>query len=64
MVCPVCGRKTKVIAVVNNKKQKEQYRKRRCTNRKCWSHFYTVEFKVDVNDRFMKDWKDNDKNNL
>lgn len=55
MTCPKCNEKTKVTQTVYNPWQRETYRRRMCL--KCGRSFHTVEFEVEVNDRFRLDWE-------
>jgi transcriptional regulator NrdR family protein len=54
MMCPECGKKTRVVDYVKNKKDCETYRKRKCGS--CGHIFYTAEYEVDHNDSFHKKW--------
>lgn len=54
MMCPKCGEKTTVIDTMYNPKEREFCRKRKCGG--CKFTFYTVEFQVERNKRFMRDW--------
>lgn len=64
MVCPKCKGKTKVVDVVHNTDANESYRFRKC--RHCGFKFYTVEFEVDYDEQFRRNWtdyrRDNSKN--
>lgn len=55
MTCPKCN--STRIAIrdsVNNTEENETYRKRVCAD--CGRIFHTVEFEVEYNDRFKKEW--------
>lgn len=54
MYCKNCGIKTRVIEPRYNTRTDETYRQRICP--KCGKVTYTVEFAVDMDDRFKKDW--------
>ena len=54
MKCPKCGGKTRVRDNVNNEKTNERYRQRKCLE--CGHTFYTIEFEVDDDTQFRKDW--------
>lgn len=55
MECPKCKSNTGVTRIVYNPYQRETYRYRYC--KRCNYSFYTVEFEVEVNERFQADWK-------
>lgn len=64
MLCPECIKnrsnrvhKITVLDTVHNDKENEIYRKRQCRN--CGYEFYTVEYEVEVNERFLNDWTKN-----
>lgn len=52
--CEYCGGKMATKNVVQNPKDEETYRQKRCMN--CGHEIYTVEFEVEVNRRFKDDW--------
>ena len=52
MKCSICAGKVRVIDNVN--KDSENYRKRKCDG--CGRIFYTIEFEVEQDDQFNKDW--------
>ena len=54
MLCKYCKRNTIVTDGVDNRDTDETYRLRVCT--RCGHEFYTVEFPVEVDARFKKDW--------
>lgn len=56
MVCPRCGGRVGVTDVVNNEKENETYRRKRCAS--CHKEFFTVEFEVIENERFRREWID------
>ena len=56
MICPDCDSKnTSVIDYVFNPETNEHYRLRRCKD--CLYRFYSMEFIVEPNAQFMKEWK-------
>lgn len=55
MICPKCGGKIKTNDVLNKPDTNEVYRKRVCTS--CDHYFYTIEFEVEDNPQFQKEWK-------
>lgn len=57
MVCPKCGGKTTVFDSSFNSETNEYYRARRC--RVCNHEFFTMEFEVEYNEQFKKDWNNN-----
>lgn len=57
MVCPKCNGDVKAIDNVDNPKENEIYRARKCIN--CGHIFYTVEYEVIQNQRFAVDWAAN-----
>lgn len=59
MLCNHCKSNTVVIDGVDNKDTDETYRLRVCP--RCGRSYYTVEFPIEVNDRFKKDWLDHHK---
>lgn len=55
MHCPKCENlKTHIADTVYNEVDDEFYRKRKCP--RCKHIFYTVEFIVEENDEFRKQW--------
>lgn len=61
MLCKYCKANTIVADGVDNRDTDETYRLRVCP--KCGRSFYTVEFPVEVNDRYKKDWVEHHKQN-
>lgn len=59
MLCKYCKTNTIVIDGVDNRDSDETYRLRVCP--RCGRSYYTVEFPIDVNERFKKDWADHHK---
>lgn len=57
MKCPECGGKTTVSDSSFNPKTNEYSRRRKCLV--CDHRFYTMEFEVERNKRFEKDWNKN-----
>jgi transcriptional regulator NrdR family protein len=55
MQCPICGGPLVASSTVTNEDEQEVYRKRKCSG--CGHEFYTVEYEVIANDRFMKEVK-------
>lgn len=54
MFCPKCGRQAgQVDHVVTD--EKEVYRERYCHS--CKHKFYTIEFEVENNSQFIKEWR-------
>lgn len=56
MFCKNCGTKTIVLDKVINSENDESYRLKICPV--CGESFYTVEFPVDMDRRFKRDWAD------
>ena len=54
MLCKYCKQNTIVVDGVDNRDSDETYRLRVCP--KCGRIFYTVEFPVEADRRFTKDW--------
>ena len=54
MLCKYCKQNTIVTDGVDNRDSDETYRLRVCP--RCGRTFYTVEFPVEVDERFMNDW--------
>lgn len=52
MNCPKCGNNTKVREVSYLFSENETYRKHECE--KCGYKFVTVEFEIDVNEKFIE----------
>lgn len=59
MLCKFCKSNTIVVDGVDNRDTDETYRLRVCP--RCGRSFYTVEFPVEVNDRFKRDWESHHK---
>lgn len=58
MFCKKCGTKTKVIDSRMNKSHPDELlRKHKCPNEDCGYEFFSVEFEVENNDSFIKQWK-------
>lgn len=55
MICPKCGGDTRVGDTRYEEKENEIFRRRVCKN--CSNEFFTVEFGIEVDDKFMKLWK-------
>lgn len=55
MKCPECGGKTTVYDNSFNPDTNEHSRKRKCLV--CGHRFYTMEFEVECNEQFKKDWE-------
>lgn len=54
MRCPDCGGKLRVADILHNVEKNENYRRRLCT--KCGYEVYTIEFDVEPDEQFKKDW--------
>ena len=54
MVCPSCGGKVGVIDSVHNTDENEIYRKRKCKD--CELIFYTTEFVICRDEKFIREW--------
>lgn len=54
MVCPECGGELRGIDSVHNTKENEVLRRKRCT--KCGRLVITVEFEIERNEQFQRDW--------
>lgn len=54
MKCPNCGGNVRVRDTTYTE-ENEIYRKRSCLN--CGHVFYTMEFAIEANDKFLKDWR-------
>ena len=54
MTCPKCEGKVTVTDSVHNSDTNETYRYKECLG--CGRKFYTIEFEVDVDDKFMDEW--------
>lgn len=54
MICSECGGKVQCRDNANTDKN-EVYRKRKCLG--CGRIFYTIEFEVDKDEAFMKEWR-------
>lgn len=57
MRCPKCSGKLLVVDNVHNRAENETYREKTCVN--CGHTFYTVEYEVIENKRFIYDWDSN-----
>ena len=55
MLCPKCGYDTKVCDTRYDKKENEVFRRHVC--KECGHEFFTVEFEVDMNEKFVSLWK-------
>lgn len=53
MTCPKCKGRPSVVCTVNVS-WNEIYRQRKCDE--CGHVFFTVEFEVETNKRFMREW--------
>lgn len=56
MICPECGAKMYTDATVYNTDEGEIYRRKICTDADCGYVAYTVEYEVEVTERFEIDW--------
>lgn len=56
MVCPECGGELRGIDSVYNTKENEVLRRKRCT--KCGRLVVTVEFEIERNEQFQRDWNE------
>jgi transcriptional regulator NrdR family protein len=54
MTCPKCNGKIQVSDTVHNEKENEIMRKRDC--RRCGYQFFTIEYEVIVNQKFLEEW--------
>lgn len=54
MKCPKCNGKVQVLDHSFVEPRNEEYRKRKCLV--CGHRFVTIEFEVDYDERFKKDW--------
>lgn len=54
MTCPKCKGIVRVIDIVHNTTENEEYRKRECLY--CGYTFYTSEFEVEFNSVLESDW--------
>lgn len=54
MTCPKCGCPAPIIDFRRNK-DNEIYRKRRCEC--CYSIFYTIEYEIEPDEKFFKEWE-------
>lgn len=54
MKCPKCGGEIKLLESINTPSN-EIYRKRKCKD--CKKIFYTIEFEVEDNKRFMDEYE-------
>ena len=54
MICPICNGDVYVIDTVHNEEQGELYRRRKCTG--CGRMTYSIEYEVEWNDKFKKQW--------
>ena len=54
MKCPKCGGEVKLLESINTPSN-EIYRKRKCKD--CKKIFYTIEFEVEDNKRFMDEYE-------
>lgn len=54
MKCPRCGGRIKVIETADITSSNEIYRKRKCDE--CAYIFYTAEFEVEHDKKFIKEW--------
>ena len=54
MVCPRCGGKIGVVDSVHNTDENEIYRKRKCKD--CELIFYTTEFTIRRDEKFIREW--------
>jgi len=54
MTCPKCNGKLKVVDSVYIPDSNEYRRNKVCT--KCGHEIYTIEFEVEVNERFKDEW--------
>lgn len=52
--CPKCSAVVKTVDVVTNHDDNETYRKKKCTE--CGHKFYTIEYEIDTDERFHKQW--------
>ena len=52
MNCPSCGESTFVWDTANG--EEEIFRKRKCKS--CWESFCTIEFEVEFDENFRKEW--------
>lgn len=52
--CPKCGKPMTVMDTVWNDHYQERYRRRRCNA--CGHVAFSVEFEIEDNDRFRRDW--------
>ena len=55
MLCPKCGGVTRVCDTRYDGKENEIFRRRACKD--CSHEFFTVEFNIEANDKFIKLWK-------
>ena len=54
MKCPKCNGPLRVLDTVQNDRENEIYRARKCIE--CGHTFFTVEYEVIENQRFAEDW--------
>jgi transcriptional regulator NrdR family protein len=59
MKCPECDGKVTVIETRNNAPLNEIYRERKC--RECGCVFYTLEFEIESDNAFEKEWHNLDR---
>lgn len=55
MLCPKCGGATKVCDTRYDGKDNEVFRRHACKD--CSEEFFTIEFEVENNDKFIDLWK-------
>lgn len=55
MLCPKCGGKTTVCDTRFEGKENETFRRRICKS--CDNEFFTIEFEIETNDKFIGLWK-------
>ena len=55
MLCPKCGSSTKVCDTRYDGKENEVFRRHICKT--CSHEFFTVEFEVENNNKFVSLWK-------
>lgn len=55
MLCPKCGGGTKVCDTRYDNKENEVFRRHACKD--CFSEFYTVEFEIEANNKFVSLWR-------
>lgn len=60
LLCPKCGAVVKTVDVVTNHDDNETYRKKKCT--KCGHKFYTIEYTIDNDASFRKQWRTHHRN--